>query len=61
MKIEHLVSIDGAILVVYTSEKYYQYAIAFWDGSIYEPAEIYYTAETALKVGIDCIRVVIGY
>jgi hypothetical protein len=35
-------------------------AIAFWDGSIYQPTEIYCTAEAALKVGIDCIKVVIG-
>ncbi|MBE9168686.1 hypothetical protein IQ238_14615 [Pleurocapsales cyanobacterium LEGE 06147] len=61
MKIEHLVSIDGAILVVYyTSGSCYQYEIAFWDGSIYQPTEIYYTAEAALKVGIERIKIVIG-
>jgi hypothetical protein len=71
MKIEHLISISGSILIVYyTRNKCYQYAIAlralatpiaFYDGSIYEPNELYYTAEYALKVGIDCIKVVIGY
>jgi hypothetical protein len=72
MKIGHLISINGAILMVYyTSGKCYQYAIArfgalatpiaFYDGSIYQPNELYYTAEEALKVGIDCIKIVIGY
>jgi hypothetical protein len=62
MKIGHLISINGAILMVdYSPGKCYQYAIAFYDGSIYQPNELYYTAEEALKVGIDCIQVVIGY
>jgi thiamine monophosphate synthase len=48
-------------MVYYTRNKCHQYAIAFYDNSIYEPNELYYTAEEALKVGIDCIQVVIGY
>jgi hypothetical protein len=62
MKIEHLISIDGAILVVYrTNTSSYKYAIAFWDGSLYSPNELYYTAEKALKIGKESIKIVIGY
>jgi hypothetical protein len=62
MKIEHLISINGAILVVYyTNTSSYKYEIAFWDGSLYSPKELYYTAEKALKVGTESIKTVIGY
>ncbi len=62
MKIEYLISINGAILMVYyTSSEYYQYEIAFWDGSIYQPNELYYTADQARDVAIESIRIVIGY
>jgi len=62
MKIGHLISINGAILMVYyTRSKCYQYALAFYDGSIYQLNELYYTAEEALKVGIESIKIVIGY
>ena len=54
MKIEHLISINGAILMVYyASSEYYQYEIAFWDGSIYQPSELYKTANQARNVGVD--------
>ena len=62
MKLEHLVSIKGAVLVVYyVGDIYSQYEIVFWDGSIYQPQEIYDTADKALNVGIDSIKTVIGY
>ncbi len=62
MRIEHLISIKGAILVVYyTSSNCYQYEIVFWDGSSYQPQEIYYTANKARDVGIESIKIVIGY
>ena len=62
MRIEHLLSINGAVLAVYyTSSKCYQYAIAFWDGSYYQPSESYYTAAKALEIGIERIRITIGY
>jgi hypothetical protein len=62
MRIEHLISISGAILIVYyTPGKCYQYEISFWDGSFARPQEIYYTAEAALEVGIEAIEIVIGY
>ena len=62
MKIEHLISINGALLIVYyTSSKCYQYEIAFWDGSIYQPNELYYTADKARDVGVERIKIVIGY
>ncbi len=62
MKIEHLISINGAILMVYyTSSQCYQYEIAFWDGLIYQPNEIYKTANQALDVGVERIKIVIGY
>jgi hypothetical protein len=63
MKIEHLVSINGAILMVYCiNTSSYKYAIAFWNGSLYNysPNELYYTAEKALKVGRESIEIVIG-
>ena len=48
MKLERLVSIDGAALAVYyVGDLYYRYEILFWDGSIYQPQEIYETADKA--------------
>lgn len=62
MKIEYLISIDRAILMVYyTPGKCYQYALAFRDGSIYQPSELYYTASKALKVGKEAIRIISDY
>ena len=62
MKLERLVSISGAVLMVYyVGDFYYQYEILFWDGSIYQPQEMYDTAEGALNLGIDSIKTVIGY
>jgi hypothetical protein len=62
MKIEHLMSINGAILMVYCiNTSSYKYEIAFGDGSLYSPNELYYTAEKALKMGTQSIKIVIGY
>ena len=62
MKIEHLVTINGAILLVYyVGVRCYQYEILFWDSSIHQPQEMYETLDEALNVGIDSIKTVIGY
>ena len=62
MKLQHLITINGAILVVYyAGDRCYQYEILFWDSSIYQPQEIYSTADKALDVGINSIKTVIGY
>ena len=61
MAIAYLVSISGATLVIYRINEYFQYEILFWDGSIYQPQEMYQTAEKALNIGIDSIKTVIGY
>ena len=62
MKLEHLVTINGAVLVVYdVGGRYYRYEILFWDGSIYQPQEIYESADKALNVGIESIEITIGY
>jgi len=62
MIIIHLLTINGEILAVcHTDSKCYQYSIAFWDVGIYQPDEIYYTADKALEVGIEKIRLTIGY
>jgi hypothetical protein len=61
MVIEYLVGISGATLVVYRVDEYFQYEILFWDGSIYQPQEIYDTLKVALNVGIDSIKTTIGY
>ena len=62
MKLERLVSINGAILVVYyVGDLCYQHEILFWDGSICQPQEIYESADKALNVGIGSIKTVIGY
>lgn len=62
MKIEHLMSINGAILMVYCiNTSSYKYEIAFGDGSLYSPNEMYYTADQALKMGMKSIKIVIGY
>ena len=62
MKLERLVSINGAVLVVYyVGDRYYQYEILFWDSSIYQPQEMYATADKALNAGVDSIKTVIGY
>lgn len=62
MKIEHLMSINGAILMVYCiNTASYKYAIILGDGSLYSPNELYYTAEKTLKMGTESIKIVIGY
>ncbi len=62
MKIEHLIIINGAILMVYyTSSQFYQYEIAFGDSLIYQPNEIYKTANQAKEVGVERIKIVLGY
>ena len=69
MKIEHLVTINGAILLVYyigdcvasRRHRCYQYEILFWDGSIYQAQEAYESADKALSVGIDSVKTTIGY
>ena len=62
MKIEYLISISGAILVVYrTSNGDYQYEILFWDGTLHQPQETYSLAYRAKVVGIESIKTVIGY
>lgn len=62
MKLEHLVTINGAVLVVYyVGDLYYQYEILFWDGSIYQPQEIYDSVKVALDVGVKSIKTTIGY
>ena len=62
MKIEHLVTINGAVLIVYYVGDYcYQYEILFWDGSIHQPQELYDTADRAFNLGINSIKTVIGY
>ena len=62
MKIEHLISISGSILVVYlTSDRDYQYEIYFGNGMLYQPQEIYQTAHQAKTVGIESVKTVIGH
>jgi hypothetical protein len=62
MEIEHLTSINGAVLVVYyVSNLGYQYEIAFWDGCIYQPQEMYKSANQARDMGLEMVKVVIGY
>ena len=62
MKLEHLISIGGAILVVYRNgEGDYRYEIVFWDGTLYQPDELYQTSNRAKAVGIESIKIVIGY
>jgi hypothetical protein len=62
MKLERLISIDGAVLVVYyVGDLCYQYEILFWDYSIYQPQEIYETADKALNMGLEIVKVTIGY
>ena len=62
MKLERLVSVSGAVLVVYyVGDRYYQYEILFWDSSIYQPQEVYESADEALNLGIDSIKTTIGY
>ncbi len=48
-------------MIYYTSNKCYQYAIIFGDGSIYQPDEIYCTAEQALKLGRQSIEFLRNY
>lgn len=60
--IEHLISISGSILLVYRTNKGdYQYEIILWDGSIYQPEELYAKARQALAVGRETIKSAIGY
>lgn len=61
MVIKHLVGIHGATLIVYRVDEYFQYEIVFWDGSLYQLQEIYETADKARDVGLEMVKVVIGY
>ncbi len=62
MKIEHLIIMNSAILMVYsTSSEYYQYEIVLWNGLIYQPNELYKTANQARDVAVERIKIVIGY
>ena len=62
MKIEHLIIMNGAILIVYyTSHQGYQYEIAVGDSLIYQPNEIYKTANQAKEVAVERIKIVLGY
>ena len=62
MKIEYLILIDNIILTVYyTSKKYFQYEIILDDGPIYQPDEIYFTAERALKSGRQSLEQLKNY
>ena len=61
MKIEHLTIINGVILMVCDiSSQSYQYEIVVSDGLIYQPNEIYKTANQARDVGIERIKIVLG-
>ena len=54
MNIPYLIVGQIATLLVYgTPRSYYQYQILFSDGSLYQPQELYPTAEGALKVGLE--------
>jgi hypothetical protein len=62
MKLEHLTSINGAVLAVYyVGDLCYQYEILFCNGSIHQPQELYETADHARDVGLESIKIVIGY
>ena len=61
MVIKHLVGIHGATLIVYRVDDYFQYEIVFWDSSIHQPQEIYETADKARDIGLEMVKVVIGY
>ena len=62
MKIEHLIVINGSILMVYrTNEGDYQYEIILWNGTLYQPDELYVKPDRALAIGLEMIEVVFGY
>lgn len=61
MAIKHLIGINGATLAVYCVDEYFQYEIVFWDSSLCQPQEMYETAEEALNIGLEMVKVVIGY
>lgn len=44
-----------------TDEGDYRYEIILWDGSIYQPEELYKKARKALVIGIESIKEAIGY
>lgn len=62
MRIEHLLTVNRAILAVYhTDGKCYQFSVTLSDGGIYQTDEIFYTADAALQAGIEEIRITIDY
>lgn len=62
MGIEHVVCISSSLLLVYrTNQKDYRYEIYFWDGSFYQPNELYQTSHQALVIGTESIKIVMGY
>ena len=59
---EYLIGSRIATLLVYgTPRSPYQYQILFPDGSLYQPQELYFTAEGALKVGLEGINLANSY
>ncbi len=59
MNLQYLIAGPIVTLVVYgTPHCSYQYQILFSDGSLYQPQELYPTAEGALKVGRERLDLV---
>lgn len=59
MNIPYLIAGQIVTLVVYgTPHCSYQYQILFSDGSLSQPQELYPTAEAALNLGLDEIKLV---
>ena len=55
-KIHHVIGIDGTTLIVfYTTEHCWQFRLISPGGQVFRERKIYYTAEAALKAGLDWI------
>ena len=54
--IHHVIGIDGTTLIVfYTTEHCWQFRLISPGGQVFRERKIYYTAEAALKAGLDWI------
>jgi hypothetical protein len=54
--IHHVIGIDGTTLIVFHTEAHcWQFRLISAGGAVFEERKIYYTAEAALKAGIEWI------
>ena len=59
--VHHVIGIDGATLMVFYTEAYYwQFRLISPGGAVFGERKIYYSAEAALKAGLEWMARFVG-